>query len=199
MSVINEVSKRYATALLDTAGADGLALEEQLMSICNAFKQDDKMQNLFETPRISSDAKKEIFKRAFGSKVDPIVLSFISLLIDKNREEAIYGITDALILENNRRLGRVRAQVTVSSKDHFDSSIEQEIKALIENNKERFGITAKAQLNIEVSVTENSALLGGLELKVDDYLWDASVISYLKNWKRKAEDHKVIAENAWSA
>lgn len=199
MSVINEVSKRYATALLDTAGADGLALEEQLMSICSAFKQDDKMQNLFETPRISSDAKKEIFKRAFGSKVDSIVLSFISLLIDKNREEAIYGITDALILENNRRLGRVRAQVTVSSKDHFDSSIEQEIKALIENNKERFGITAKTQLNIEVSVTENPALLGGLELKVDDYLWDASVISYLKNWKRKAEDHKVIAENAWSA
>lgn len=199
MSVINEVSKRYATALLDTAGADGLALEGQLVSICNAFKQDEKMQNLFETPRISSDAKKEIFKRAFGSKVDPIILSFISLLIDKNREEAIYSITDALTLENNKRLGRVRAQVTVSSKDHFDSSIEQEIKALIENNKERFGITAKSQLTIEVSVNENPALLGGLELKVDDYLWDASVISYLKNWKRKAEDHKVIAENAWSA
>jgi F-type H+-transporting ATPase subunit delta len=199
MSVINEVSKRYATALLDTAGSDGLALEEQLISICNAFKQDEKMQNLFETPRISSEAKKAIFKRAFDSKVDPIILSFISLLIDKNREEAIYNITEALILENNKRLGRVRAQVTVSSKDHFDSGIEQEIKALIENNKERFGITAKSKLNIEVSVNENPSLLGGLELKVDDYLWDASVISYLKNWKRKAEDHKVIATNAWSA
>lgn len=198
MNAIDEVGKRYAEALLDAESADGIKIEAQLAAILTAFDQDDKLRNLFETPRINKEKKKELFNKSFSGKVEPILLSFLCLLIDKGREEALSGIFDAIIMENNKRLGRVRAEVYVASSNHVDDELKEELKTLIQANKARFGIESKADLNIELSLVEKPEVIGGIELKIDDYIWDASVSSYLNNWKRKSEEHKVIAENAWS-
>lgn len=198
---LDVIAQTYAGALAELSQNDMEKVNDDLQSLVQVLVNSDSVRVFFEAPGIASDVKKEKAQKAFDSKTDKRVLHLFLILIDRGRVSFLSAIGQAFQALCDKKLGRVRVELTTDRE--FSSSDQEEIENQVEKalngQKDKFGISKENQ-NLEYIITRrvNPSLLGGVMIRVGDYLLDASVSDYLRRWRRSVHLSKPNVEKAWS-
>lgn len=175
-------AKRYASALLQVAQEQGKVsgFDAELQALATAFRQ-NSLTGVLSSPVVSPSKKKAIVdalqpKLGIGSNLRNLV----HILIDNERISEIPLI--ALIYRDlaDELEGRVRVSV-ISAAALGDN--EAKLKAILEK-------TLKQKVLLEAKV--DPEILGGMVVRVQDRVFDASLKGELERWK-EALSSEVVA------
>jgi F-type H+-transporting ATPase subunit delta len=129
-----------------------------------AMREDRSLKTFLESPKIPASRKIELLRAALSNKVPPVFVRFLEILVSKRRQMLIPVIASeyrALIDESEER---VHANVTVAREP-----AEAEKDALTKQLSRVLGKKVVPHISL------NSAILGGLIVKIGDTVMDGSV------------------------
>lgn len=170
------IAKRYAQALLQIAQEkDTLDLyEKELNDVLASINADEHLNHIWYSERILTDDKRAAITELFTGKISDIVLNFLCLLIDKNREEYlpdIFHVYKSLAdVSRNIVYAQVRTAAQLADKDY------QELEAKL---------SAMTGKNVRLKVQIDPSLIGGLVVKIGDKVFDGSVVKRLAIMKKR--------------
>jgi F-type H+-transporting ATPase subunit delta len=171
----NAVARRYAEALLALAQEGGLVekLDAESKVLAELFG-DKQLRAFFSAPQIPSDRKKQALDNALRGKVDPLMLNIARLLVDKGRIAHL----PAIMREFDRLTDELRGveEVTIISATPLSEQQQQDV---LEGLK-RFSAYGGLRVKTEV----DSALIGGVMVKLGSRVLDGSLASRLDNLRQ---------------
>jgi len=172
----NKISARYALSLLDiTEDTDSIdTVTEDARTIVAALDSSVQLRKLLVNPVIKTKLKASVLDEIFTGKVSEDTLKFIRFILDKNREEYLYGIMRKFLDLRNEKLGIVDVQVVTVVE--FNDKQEKELIRKLESVLDK-----KVQMRFVIDTN----IIGGFIAKVGDTLYDASVKNQLVNLKRQ--------------
>jgi len=160
-------ARRYARAIIETA-TDTRAVRDDLVAVASTFRSNPALLEALANPGVPATNKKAIFAAVFTGLSAPLPRLF-EMLIDGARVELTQEIVHRYRDEWNAR-NNVHAAKVVSA-----SPLDDEATAAVHKAIE----TAVAGA-VEMEVSIDPALVGGLKAEVDGYLFDGSVKARLK-------------------
>jgi F-type H+-transporting ATPase subunit delta len=173
---MSQVSERYALALFQTAKQhEVMALvEEDLREVKKAFVENPELQELIDSPNLTSVNKRDIITQLFG-QANVFVLNTLQLMGDRKRLNEVVGLVDAYILLANQEQGIEDAKV-------------YSVRPLSE--EERASVSAvfakkvgKQALRIENII--DPSLIGGMRIQIGNQIYDSSISSKLERLQRQ--------------
>lgn len=167
---LTAVARRYAGALFGAARqAEVIDLvESDLGLITYSLQTMPRLKEALEHPLIPAERKKEIVADVLKGEVQEVTLHFLSLVIDKRREDILDGVEQEYVRLANESRGVVTAVVT--SAVPLTPSERNELRGKLGE------FTGK---NVELDVAEDPTLIGGLVVRIGDTVLDGSVRGYL--------------------
>ncbi|MAO64204.1 MAG: ATP synthase F1 subunit delta [Balneola sp.] len=164
--LVSKAARRYATALL------GLAREqdsvertlEDVLLIKNTLEDSRDLVLFLKSPIIKPDKKVAALDEIFGDQLSELVHKFVSLIAKKNRQNMLDEIVAAFVEKYNEFAGIISAEIFVAKK--LDSKELENVKSSLEE------FTNK-KVNISTTVQED--LKGGIAVKINDTVMDATV------------------------
>lgn len=165
------VALRYAAALMqaaeqrsavDTVGSD-------LEGIRRSLAASRELQLVVASPIITPGKKRTILSDLFGSRVGPLTLDFLILLVSKGREPLLREIAEQYQRLRDERQGIVTVDVT--SAVSLTGSEEERLRTQLKRT------TGKT---VRLRVAVNPSIRGGLVIRIGDTVSDASVTRQLE-------------------
>ena len=172
----NPAVAAYAEALLDLAQQDNQeeTVAAELVEIQTLLRDQRNFANFLESPSIRIGERSEVIQRIFAGRLSRLTMNFLGVLNSKGRLSLLKHIADAYRERLNERQGKVRATVTVALKL---SEQEQEVV------RQQLSLAIKKDVIVDLHVDES--ILGGMVVKVQDRLMDASVRAQLDAMRRQ--------------
>ncbi|MGH2861616.1 MAG: ATP synthase F1 subunit delta [Solirubrobacteraceae bacterium] len=172
---MEEIAQVYARSLFEVASEqDKLdVVKQQLEQFATALHENRELAVFFFSPYFSAEEKKDGLRRAVEG-ADPAVMNFLEALIERHRMPAIFRIRtdfEALYDKSNKLL-----PVIVTSAVELDA-------ATIESLGKRIG--EQTGNEIELSSTVDPDILGGIVLRVGNFILDASIRTRLERLRRE--------------
>jgi ATP synthase F1 delta subunit len=172
---MEEIGEVYARALFEVASEqDALdEVREQLGQFADALDQNRSLAQFFFSPYFSTDEKKDALHRAVEG-ANPAVMNFLEALIERHRMPVIFRIRDRFerMWEEDRKL----LPVEVTSAVELD---EQIVKRIGDRVGEQTGRT------VELSSRVDPAILGGIVVRVGNFILDASIANRLEQLRKQ--------------
>lgn len=174
------VSSRYATAILETAKLDKLEdkIYEDLNYVSKVINVSKDFKTVLKSPIIYHWQKKNIFKDLFEEKISPLAFKFMLLLIDKKREALLDSIIKNYFAKYDELKNRLRVDVVSASE--LDDSIKSKINTKLEEYTKK---------TIICNFRINKDLKGGLQIQIDDWVFDASIKTQLELLRQRLADN----------
>lgn len=164
--MITKAARRYASALLQLAREEGnlepILADIQLIN--NTIDGSRELQLFLRSPIIKYDDKAKAMDELFGDKVQEIIRQFIRLLARKNRVGLLQQVCEAFIHLYNKHAGIIDIEV-YSAKELTEQQRESLHKVLEE----------KTGKKVDMKVSVNDALKGGLAVRIDDTVIDGTI------------------------
>jgi F-type H+-transporting ATPase subunit delta len=178
------VAHIYAEALLDAADKRQQTAEvlEQLEELVRDVLNRDAAFTVFlATAVVGRDRKREALRRAFEGKVNEVLYNFLLVLNDHDRLGLIREIALALRDLYEQRGGRVKVEVRSAAPlgDDQQERLRQELR-------DKFGREPVLSIRVDPD------LLGGLVVRVDDWIYDGSVRARLEKIR-----HQLIERSSY--
>ena len=170
------IVRRYALALFNAASKEQVIdrVESDLGLIGFALVGSTQLKKTLFSPLLPAGKKKEIVKEIFEDKVHQITFSYLDLLIDKRREEAILQTEHEYIELANQ----ARAVLVVDVTTAVQLSLDEESR-LVEK------LTAVYEKTIQLKKHVSPAIIAGVQLKIGDKVIDGSIKAALSSLKDK--------------
>jgi F-type H+-transporting ATPase subunit delta len=167
---------QYARALLDLANEQkqAEAVGDEMREIGEIIAGNKTLRSFLIDPGISADDRTGLLDRVFKGRVSPLVMNIMGVLNSKGRLKLLPQIIEAYDELLDEQLGKVEVDVTVAQK--LDAATLEEVRKKVSS-------ALKKDAVIHQYVDEK--IIGGMVLRVDDKLIDASVKSQLEALKRK--------------
>lgn len=175
----NPAARRYARALFSLgkkAGVERLGeLGRDLTALVDALHAQPQLLRVFRSPLFSAEEKRGVVGRILSElSASPLMRDFCALLADKKRLALLPDIQSYFGAMSDEEQGIVRGEVVTAVALSADR--QSALLAQLEKN-------AGKKLSLVFSV--NSAILGGLMLKVGDRVLDASLAAQLNAMKER--------------
>jgi F-type H+-transporting ATPase subunit delta len=172
---VEEIAEVYARSLFEVAGEqDKLdAVREQLGQFAGALNDDRQVSIFFFSPYFSAQEKKDGLHRMV-SGADEVILNFLEALIERHRMPAIFRIR-ARYEEMWDAVNRL-LPVEVTSAVPLD---EATVKSIGQSIGEQTGN------EIELSTVVDPNVLGGIVLRVGNFILDASIRNRLEQLRKQ--------------
>jgi F-type H+-transporting ATPase subunit delta len=179
------VARIYAEALLDAAAKHGQAdavLEEFRELVETVLKPNPQLLEFFANKTIGKEKKAEVLKKVLTGRVSDVLANFLMVLNEHERLGLLGPILHAYLDLNNRRARRVVVQVrsAVPLLDHQRERLANELRRA-------FGQEPVLEAQVDPD------LLGGLVVKVGDWLYDASVRNRLESVRNQINERSSYA------
>jgi F-type H+-transporting ATPase subunit delta len=161
----SSTARRYAEAVFEIAERDGTV--EQWLSQLNDVAQavaDPNMVRRLEDPHVPLAAHAEALHSVAGSDMLPPMANLLGLVLRRRRLDSLPQIAREFKRLYNRRSGIVEA--TATSALELD---DKEISALTQRLEKMTGAS------IELATAVDPAILGGIQVRIGDTLYDGSV------------------------
>ncbi|MBD2863587.1 MULTISPECIES: F0F1 ATP synthase subunit delta [Paenibacillus] len=175
MSKETVVAKRYAKALFELARERGKVaeVEQELQAVSNALADNPEYVKLLEHPNIGASVKTSMLKQVFEGKVSEELMNTLQLLMQRGREAIIRDLAVQYSLIANDALGQAQAKVYTP----LPLSAEESDKIAA-----AFGQVVGKKIRVE-NIVEPS-LLGGLQVRIGDRLYDGSLSGKLQRMEK---------------
>lgn len=171
------VASRYAEAVIDLAYQAGDKVAESIAGDLKAVNEvvasTSDFTVILNHPAISSDEKKKLLLNLFEGKVNELTTRLLSLLCDKRRLELLTYIQG----EYNDLL-RARKNIATATLTSAEPLSDASVASIKTKLMEKLG----KQLELDVSV--DRSLIGGLVLRVGDQVLDGSLRGKLQVLER---------------
>jgi F-type H+-transporting ATPase subunit delta len=172
---VEEIAEVYARSLYEVAAERDVSddVREQLGQFADALGEERQLTSFFFSPYFTSEEKKEGLRKML-SGADEIFLNFLDALTERHRMPAIFRIRqryDQMWDEAHRMLP---VQVT--------SAIELD-KQTVSSIGKRIG--EQTGREVELSSTVDPDILGGLVLRVGNFILDASIRNRLNQLRKQ--------------
>lgn len=156
----------YAQSLLDLAKERNIAepIGDDLKSLAEGIAGDAGFKLFVIDPSISTEKRADAFKKALTGKINPLLQNFLGVLNLKGRLAILGEISDAYQTLLDEMFGKIEVDVTVAHQLSSDelSLVQQKVSAAL-------GKSAVVHQYVD------ERIIGGLVLRVQDKLIDASV------------------------
>ncbi|AEI38702.1 F0F1 ATP synthase subunit delta [Paenibacillus mucilaginosus] len=176
-------AKRYAKALFEVAKDAGriAEVEQELETVVAVFKENPDLSKLIKHPGIDAGVKIGLIKQIFGAGVSESVLNTLQLLIERRREEALEAFVRAYSKIAGESLGQANATVY--------SPVELSAEELSNIASTFAKMTGK---QIRVSTVLDKSLLGGIQVRIGDRLYDGSLSGKLQRLERALNQSQAL-------
>jgi F-type H+-transporting ATPase subunit delta len=177
------VAKRYAKALFDVAQGNGQValVEEELRSIVDVLNGNADFRKLLEHPNIDVSVKQNLLKTAFEGKVSGSVLNTLQLLVERRRETILPMLLASYASIANESLGQADAIVKTPL-----PLTEQEKQDVAEHSGKLTGKKIRVENRID------SSLLGGMQVRIGDRLYDGSLSGKLARLQQSLNANQAL-------
>ena len=169
---MSATERRYAQALMDAlkTNDEKTKVGLELNDVADLFNNNIQFKKVLLDPRVASNTKVGVVREIF-SQTNPMFISFLGLLIDKNRITYLDGISKEYSkltqIMNNELFIKI---ISASSLD------EAEINGISDKYKKVYNAsTVKYDLSIDES------LIGGVKVVVGNKVYDGSLKTQLRN------------------
>ena len=168
------VSKTYSEALFEVALEENkvdLFLNE-INFVTENFKMHPEFFDLFKTPLVRGDEKKQIIEEVFGDKLSKEMNNFLKIIIDKRRGHFIEQIKWEYekIVNNHKGIVSATAITAVPLSDKDKTILQNKLSTVT-------GKTVKLSNKIDKNV------IGGILVKIGDKVIDGTIKSRLEELK----------------
>lgn len=170
------VSKTYGDALFE------LALEENEMDKFNdeilfaneIFNENEELQILMNHPKVNKEEKKEVIKNIFTGKVSDDTVGFLLIIVEKGRFSEINAIFDYFLekVREYKNIGRAYVKTAVELDDGQKENVKKRLLETTHYEK------------MEVQYDVDSALIGGMIIRIGDRVVDSSIQTKLYELKK---------------
>lgn len=172
---VTRIATRYAKSLIELAVEQG-QLEQvhaDMTRLANAVKNRD-FYNFLKSPIIHADKKNAALEAIAEDRVGQLTLSFVKLLVKKNRENYTPEIAEEFMTQYKRlkKITSVRLTTAVQLSEGVLADVR---KKLLEGGM----ITD----TLEVEVIIDPEIIGGVIIEFDNKRFDASVSRKLEELK----------------
>lgn len=170
------LAKKYGRAIYEIAAQQNKLkeTEDDLVLIADAVRKNKELSDFLNHPLLSRDVKKDTLKKLFADKVQPVVMQFCYVVMDRDRFGVFPMMVDYYVTMAHEGMGVEEAVVT---------SALPLSKSQAEALKEKLaGMTGK---KIILKQKVDTALLGGFTVQMGDRLIDGSVARALTTLKAK--------------
>lgn len=168
------LDRRYALALYEIAESKDKVDEylEDLREICDIIDSNPELQEVIRHPQISTHKKKKIFVNIFKGRIDSELLSFLLILIEKDRigylREKLNEMEKIDLERKNTLKGIIKTAVPLLDNE-FDK-----LKEIFEQKYDK-------SIIFEKEVDKN--VLGGVYVRVGNDVIDGTVKSKVDEMK----------------
>lgn len=169
---VNEVSKRYAKALLAAAKQKGQdsKVAGEIIAVAKIVSADSQIKEYFANPMVAVEQKMTAVKTAFeGKGLSEEVTNLLLLLAEKARLGLVEEIAEAYQALVDSEQGITRG--VVKSARPIDASVKAELEKKIEQVLKK---------KIVLTFQEDAKLLGGVVAHVGGWTFDDSIETHLK-------------------
>jgi F-type H+-transporting ATPase subunit delta len=174
------IARRYATALLKLAQERGEhdRIYDELCWLRTVLRSSAELRAFLRNPIIREERKQAIVRELFSTRVSPLLLQFLHLLVDKRREALLPDIITAyeeLYFQYTDRLA-----VTVRSAVPLEPELQERLVTILHER------TGKTIVPTFLTVPE---LLGGVQLQIGDTVIDGTLRHALERLRRELLQH----------
>lgn len=168
----SQIAEPYAQALMSLAESRGLveAIGESIRTLANLLESSPDLQEFIASPVVQDDNKKAVLKRVLGAEINPFLLNFLMLLVDKRR---------IIFLE------AVCQQYLVLWRELTNTVLAEVISALKLTESQQHSVTNKVKeltgaASVELQETVDPSIIGGVIIKVGSEVFDSSLKGQLR-------------------
>jgi F-type H+-transporting ATPase subunit delta len=175
-----QLATNYAKALLGAAlktdGADRV-LEEFDALLSDVLNELPQLETILAAPRVPVEDKLSMLDRGMGGKVSKTMLNFLKVVCRHRRFGSIRVIHQMTHKLFNEITGRVAVEVRTATPLDGD-----QLGHVAERLEQVLG------KKVVVSVVVDQRLIGGIEVRVGDTVYDGSVAGRLRSLRKTAVD-----------
>ena len=177
-----KVASRYAGALLATSRDAGVldGVAESYAAVMAAVLEHPELRTFMDSPQVATQEKKDLIKAVFADRIEPVLLHFFYLLIDKNRIDHFRDIGEQFAEMVEEAQGIARAEVTTAVA--LPDDLATQLKAKLA------GLTGKTVI-LEKKV--DPAVIGGVCVTMGDKILDGTVRTNLDLLRKTLEKTQV--------
>ncbi|MBE6071225.1 MAG: F0F1 ATP synthase subunit delta [Clostridium butyricum] len=168
------LDRRYALALYEVAEEKGQVQEylKDLREICDLIENNHDFYEVIKHPQISTKRKKKTFINIFKGKIDEELLSFLLILIEKDR-----------ILYLRKKLNQMEI-IDLERKNTVRGLIKTAVPLLQEElDKLQNIFEAKYNKKIIFETNVDKSLLGGVYVRIGNNVIDGTVKAKINEMK----------------
>jgi F-type H+-transporting ATPase subunit delta len=168
----HRVARVYAEALLNAAGSkqQDAVVEELAALVRDVFKRQPQVEEFLSSGAISRDAKAGVIRSVFDGRTSDVFTNFLQVLNNHDRLDVLRPILTAARELANERAGRLPVVVRTAV-------------PLPDDQRERLRAELRSTFKMEPLLDSqvDPELLGGMVVRVGDFLYDASVRARLES------------------
>ena len=163
---IARIASRFAVAILDAIpeGTDREAFFQDLDDVRRSVRQSRELHLFFQSPVIPEKRKREAIDALFADRIGGYALGVLRFLVEKEREEFLVEIIDAVFDLRRQREGILATRV------HSAVELTAEQRAALQSALER-----ASGKRVEAEYARDAELMGGLTVRLGDTVYDGSV------------------------
>ena len=172
---MTKTAKTYGGALYDLAKEESLCEEllGQLQLIAAVFNQNPEYRRMLLEPSIPKEERRKLLDEAWQGRVHPYVLNFMKILCDNGTIGQFTDCAEAFRKRHYADEGilEVRAVCAATLRPELQDKLCKKLETM----------TGK---KIELTVSVDETLLGGIRLELPDRQYDGSVLNHLREIER---------------
>lgn len=160
------VASRYAEALLLAAREAGQVAEvaESYAALLEFAASNRDLRTFFEAPQVSLEEKKQLVNKLLSGRVEPLLINFFLLLLDKGRMDYQRDIGERFAEMVEKEQGYARATVTTAIA--LPPELEQQMRQQLER-------VSGTKIILQKKV--DPAVIGGACVTIGDRILDGTV------------------------
>ena len=163
----------YAAALLAVLRAEGdTGADDEILRFAQAVEANDELRNTLSNPGIPAATRQQIVEDLLGGKASAVTVAAVSLVVGAGRGDDLPAIARALVARKAAASGREVAEV-------------RSAVALTADQTQRLAASLKQATgkDVDIRVTVDPSVLGGIVTTIGDTVIDGSVRSRLAQVK----------------
>ncbi|MCI9105248.1 MAG: F0F1 ATP synthase subunit delta [Lachnospiraceae bacterium] len=171
------VSKVYGDALFETAmEKDRIdVLYEEIVSLVPVLEGNPELMALLNNPRIVKEEKVTIIHQVFEGRVEEELMGFLTVVVEKDRQNDLIPIFAYFIqrVKEYKRIGTVSVTSAVELSEEQKARLQEKL------------LETTDYVMFEMNYQIDSALIGGMVIRIGDRVVDSSIRTRLYEMKKE--------------